>query len=458
MSQSPLPLIPQPGFIEQSPGRSTVSEITLKTTTNSELGPEGYELVVTPESITIASATAAGEFYGRVTLGQLRDKDGSLPCVRIVDQPRFAWRHLMIDTARHFFTKQELLHYLDVMAEHKFNIFHWHLNDTQAWRLEIKRYPKLCSIGAWREKIEWGLDPNSTRAWNDKGQYGGFYTQDDVREIVAHAAKLHIKVLPEIEMPGHSRGGLLAHPEFSCNGTGQSGVYCAGNEGTFEFLEHILDEVFELFPSEFIHIGADEVPKEPWKECPKCQARMKSEGLATEDELQSYFVRRMEKYLNAHGRRLVGWDEILEGGLAPNATVMSWRGMGGGIAAAKAGHDVVMTPTSHCYFDLYQAKEGQPLALGGYVPLETVYQFEPVSDEIPANQRHHVLGGGGNLWTEFIPNYGHLMYMTYPRACALAETLWSPTQTRDWQSFKKRLATHSERLHKMGVLYARTIA
>ena len=249
----------------------------------------------------------------------------------------------------------------------------------------------------------------------------------------------------------------MAHPEFTCDGTPWSGVYCAGNDATFEFLEHVLSEVMELFPSPFIHVGGDEVDKTAWKKCPRCQARMQAQGLQDADELQSYFIRRMETFLSAHGRRLVGWDEILEGGLAPGATVMSWRGMKGGVAAAQAGHDVVMTPTEHCYFDLYQAKEAQPRALGGYVPLEAVYAFEPVSPQIPEDKKHHVLGGGGNLWTEFIPNYGHLMYMAYPRACALAETLWSSQESRNWPDFKARMKTHAARLEAMGVLYARTI-
>lgn len=258
-------------------------------------------------------------------------------------------------------------------------------------------------------------------------------------------------------MPGHSRGALSAHPEFTCDGTPHSGVFCAGNDAAFEFLQNILSEVLDLFPSPFIHVGGDEVPKNHWKECPKCQARMRAEGLKDEDELQSYFIRRMEKFLNANNRRLIGWDEILEGGLAPNATVMSWRGIKGGIAAALAGHDVVMTPTSHCYFDYYQGKVGQPKAIGGYLPLETVYDFEPIPAELPPDKTHHVLGGGGNLWTEFMPNYGHVQYMTYPRACALAEVLWSPREGRDIEDFKARLKTHTKFMDALGVRYARSL-
>ena len=451
-----LPIIPKPVRVEELPGRST-AEVTITSQADSALGNEGYELHITPSAVTLAANAPTGVFYGQQTLRQLRAADGSLPCCRIWDKPRFGWRGLMLDVARHFFTKAEIKHFLDVMAVHKLNVFHWHLDDTQAWRIEIKKYPRLTEIGAWRDKIEWGLDPGSSRAWNAAGQYGGFYTQDDVREIVAYAADRHIMVVPEIEMPGHSRGALMAHPEFSCNGTPYAGVFCAGNDAAFEFLQNILTEVLALFPSQFIHVGGDEVSKDFWKKCPRCQTRLRAEGLKDEDELQSYFIRRIEKFINVNGRRLIGWDEILEGGLAPNATVMSWRGVAGGVAAAQAGHDVVMTPASHCYFDLYQAKIGQPKALGGFVPLETVYEFEPIATEIPADKAHHVLGGGGNIWTEFMPNYGHVQFMTYPRACALAETLWSPKENRNFEDFKIRLKSHTKLLDTLGVNYARTM-
>ena len=451
-----LPIIPKPVRVEELPGRST-AEVTITSKADSALGTEGYELSITPVAATLAANTPAGIFYGQQTLRQLRADDGSLPCCRIWDKPRFGWRGLMLDVARHFFTKAEIKHFLDVMSVHKFNVFHWHLDDTQGWRIEIKKYPRLTEIGAWREKIEWGLDPGASRGWNAKGQYGGFYTQDDVREIVAYAADRHITVVPEIEMPGHSRGALMAHPEFSCNGTPYSGVFCAGNDASFVFLQNILSEVMDLFPSQFIHIGGDEVPKDFWKTCPRCQARLRAESLPDEDALQSYFVRRIEKFINANGRRLVGWDEILEGGLAPNATVMSWRGMAGGIAAANAGHDVVMTPTTNCYLDLYQAKVAQPRALGGFVPLEQVYEFEPIPAEIQADKVQHILGGGGNLWTEYMPNYGHLQYMAYPRACALAETLWSPKDSRNLADFQARLKPHTKLLDILGVTYARTL-
>ena len=451
-----LPIIPKPVRVEELPGRSTAA-VTIAGHADRALGTEGYELQITPAAVTLAANAPAGIFYGQQTLRQLRAADGSLPGCKIWDKPRFGWRGLMLDVARHFFTPAEIKHFLDVMAVHKFNVFHWHLDDTQAWRIEIKKYPRLTEIGAWREKIEWGLDPGASRAWNAAGQYGGFYTQDEVREIVAYAADRHITVVPEIEMPGHSRGALTAHPEFSCTGTPYSGVFCTGNDATFEFLQNILSEVIALFPSPFIHVGGDEVSKDAWKQCPRCQQRLRAEGLKDEHELQSFFIQRIEKFINAQGRRLIGWDEILEGGLAPNATVMSWRGMAGGIAAANAGHDVVMTPTTHCYLDLYQGKAAQLRALGGFVPLEQVYAFEPIPAEIQEDKAHHILGGGGNLWTEFMPNYGHVQFMAYPRACALAETLWSTKESRDLADFKARLKTHTKLLDALGVTYARTL-
>jgi len=462
-----LPIIPQPVRAEELPGQSK-AEVAVIGSTDPALGSEGYELQVTPTAVTLAASSPAGIFYGQQTLRQLRTAEGALPCCRIWDKPRFSWRGLMLDVSRHFFTKEEIKHFLDVMALHKFNVFHWHLVDDQGWRVEIKRYPRLTEIGAWRNGIGFGLDAGASRNYRVDGRYGGFFTQDDVREIVAHAASRHITVVPEIELPGHSTAALAAHPEFSCSGGPYAietqggicaGVYCAGQDAAFQFLETILGEVIALFPSQYIHIGGDEVPKDNWQKCPRCQQRIRGEGLKNEAELQSYFIKRIEKFINARGRRLIGWDEILEGGLAPNATVMSWRGVAGGIAAANAGHDVVMTPTTHCYFDFYQDRGGQPLAAGyqGVLPLEKVYEFEPIAAEIPADKAHHVLGGGGNLWTECMPNYGHLQFMAYPRACALAETLWSPKDSRNYANFQARLKTHTKLLETLGVTYARTL-
>ena len=462
-----ISIIPKPVRIEELSGQSK-AEISIVNNADPALGNEGYELHITPAAVTLAANSPAGIFYGQQTLRQLRAADGTLPCCGIWDKPRFGWRGLMMDVSRHFFTKDEIKHFLDVMAAHKLNVFHWHLVDDQGWRIEIKKYPRLTDIGAWRRGIGFGLDAGASRNYGVDGRYGGFYTQDDVREIVAHATSRHITVVPEIEMPGHSTAAVAAHPEFSCSGGPYSvdisggifgGIFCAGQDAAFTFLENILAEVIALFPSQFIHVGGDEVPKDNWKKCPRCQQRIRAEGLKDEHELQSYFIRRIEKFINAKGRRLIGWDEILEGGLAPNATVMSWRGVKGGIAAANAGHDVVMTPTTHCYFDFYQAAVGQPLAAGyhGILPLEKVYEFEPVPAEIPADHAHHVLGGGGNLWTETIPNYGHLQFMTYPRACALAETLWSPKESRNLADFIARLKAHTKLLDTLGVTYARTL-
>ena len=462
-----ITVIPKPVRVEELPGRST-AQLAISISADPALGNEGYELHVTPEFVKLAANAPAGIFYGQQTLRQLRTADGSLPCCRIWDKPRFSWRGLMLDVSRHFITKEEIKHFLDVMAVHKFNVFHWHLVDDQGWRIEIKRYPRLTEIGAWRNGIGFGLDGGSSRNYRADGRYGGFFTQDDVREIVAHAASRQIAVVPEIELPGHSTAALAAHPEFSCSGGPYAlemhggicaGVYCAGQDATFQFLENILGEVIALFPSQYIHIGGDEVPKGNWKNCPHCQQRIRVEGLKNEDELQSYFIKRIEKFINSQGRRLIGWDEILEGGLAPKATVMSWRGVAGGIDAANAGHDVVMTPTTYCYFDYYQGPAAQPRGADWAPPLsvEKVYEFEPVPTEIAAHKAHHVLGGGGNLWTEFMPNYGHVQFMTYPRACALAETLWSPKESRNLDDFKARLKTHVKLLDTLGVNYARTL-
>ena len=460
-----ISVIPKPVRVEELPGRST-AQVTIRVTADPALGNEGYDLHISPEFVKLAANSPAGIFYGQQTLRQLRADDGSLPCCRIWDKPRFGWRGLMLDVSRHFFTKEEIKHFLDVMAAHKLNVFHWHLVDDHGWRIEIKKYPRLTDIGAWRNSIGFGLDAGASRNYRADGRYGGFFTQDDVREIVAHAASRQITVVPEIEMPGHSTAALAAHPEFSCSGGPYSldinggvfgGIFCAGQDVAFEFLENILGEVLALFPSQFIHIGGDEVPKDNWKQCPRCQQRRAAEQLKDEHELQSYFIRRIEKFINAHGRRLIGWDEILEGGLAPNATVMSWRGVAGGIAAANAGHDVVMTPGTHCYLDHYQAKLGQPKAIGGFTSWEKAYEFEPVSPEIAPDKAPHVLGGAGNLWTEYMPNYGHLQFMAYPRACALAETLWSAKDSRDLAGFTARLKTHTKLLETLGVTYARTL-
>jgi hexosaminidase len=348
-----------------------------------------------------------------------------------------------------------------LMALYKFNYFHWHLTEDQGWRIEIKKYPKLAEVAAYRNETIVGH--HSDRPHQFDGQrYGGYYTQEDIKEIVDHAGKHYVTIVPEIEMPGHSQAALAAYPELGCAGGPYEvatrwgifkEVYCAGNEKTFEFLEGVLTEVIELFPGKYIHIGGDECPKDRWNECDRCQARIKEEGLEDENELQSYFTKRIETFLLAHDRRLIGWDEILEGGLAPEATVMSWRGTKGGIEAAKLNHDVIMTPTHFCYFDYYQSKEksGEPLAIGGFLPLDTVYSFEPVPDELTVEEAKHILGAQGNVWTEYIKTPEHVEYMAYPRACALAEAVWTPKGNKNFNDFLKRMEEHYQRLNALNV-------
>jgi hexosaminidase len=424
------------------------------------LGPEGYLLSSTERSVVIEAFRPAGLFYGIQTLFQLLPaaveapaaSDGrtwTVPCLKIEDQPRFGWRGVHLDVCLHFYPVEFIKKYIDLLAMYKMNVFHWHLTEDQGWRLQIKKYPALTQAGAWRRETTYDGKP-----------YGGFYTQAEIRDVVAYAAKRFITVVPEIEMPGHCLSALTAYPELSCSGGPFevetdwgifSDVFCAGNEKTFEFLEDVLTEVFELFPSQYIHIGGDEVPKTRWHNCVKCQARIKAEGLADENELQSYFIRRIEKFVNSRGRRLIGWDEILEGGLAPNATVMSWRGVAGGIAAARQGHDVVMTPTTHCYFDYYQSKENEPEAFPAYLPIETVYSYEPVPVELRPDEARHILGAQANVWTEYMPDTAQVEYMLLPRMLALSEVVWTKKDLRNFRDFSERLIPHFDRLEAKGV-------
>lgn len=431
---------------------------------DASLGAEGYRLTVTPDGVTIAGGGGPGMFYGMQTLLQLlppqvfgsAKADASVawtvPAVEIKDQPRFQWRGLLLDVSRHFVNKQEIENFLDLMAQHKLNTFHWHLTDDNGWRAEIKKYPKLTEIAAWRDGIDFGLDPKAGTAYNKDGKYGGFYTQDEMREIVAYAKARYITIVPEIEMPGHCWSAISVYPELGCIGV-KSNAYCPGNDEAFTFVENVLTEIMDIFPSKLIHIGGDEVEKGNWTKCEKCQARIKKENLKDVNELQSYFIKRVEKFLNEKGRTLIGWDEILEGGLAPNATVMSWRSVEGGITAANAGHDVVMTPVTHCYLDYYQAKTGEPKAIGGFVPLQKTYSFEPVAANIAPDKAKHVLGAAGNLWSEFFPNYAHVQYMGYPRACAIAEVTWTDPKLKNWDDFKSRMETQFQRLKAQGVNY-----
>ncbi|MFO7888818.1 MAG: family 20 glycosylhydrolase [bacterium] len=443
----------------------------------SELGAEGYTLSVKKNGIHIKANTAKGIFYGIQTLRQLlpvemeasiqseNRQEWSVPLVKIKDEPRFPYRGMHLDVCRHFMPKEFIKKYIDYIAMHKMNTFHWHLTEDQGWRIEIKKYPRLTEIGAWREETLKGDLNNLPRKFDGK-RYGGYYTQEEIKEIVAYANSRFVTIIPEIEMPGHSLAALAAYPEISCTGGPfevrttwgiSQDVYCAGKEKTFKFLENVLSEVIELFPSRYIHIGGDECPKERWKNCPDCQTRIRENNLKDEHELQSYFIQRIEKFLNSKGRFLIGWDEILEGGLAPEATVMSWRGMEGGIAAAQQGHDVIMTPTSHCYFDYYQGEpDFEPKAIGGYTPLKKVYSFNPIPDILSEKEKRHILGAQGNVWTEYISGPDQVEYMAIPRMAALAEVVWSPPEKREWHDFLDRMGYQLKRYKKLGINFAKS--
>lgn len=408
--------------------------------------PESYTLSVTPQRILIQATSGAGLFYGIQTLLQLSQpmRTGySVTSIEIQDTPRFAYRGFMLDVSRHFFSKEFVKKQIDALAYYKINRLHLHLTDAAGWRIEIKKYPLLTEFAAWRTDASWKKWWNGGRKYvrfDEPGAYGGYYTQDDIREILAYARQHHITVIPEIEMPAHSEEVLAAYPQLSCSGEPYKNAdFCVGNEETFTFLENVLTEVMELFPSEYIHIGGDEAGKAAWKTCPKCQKRMKDEHLSNVDELQSYLIHRIEVFLNAHGRKLLGWDEILQGGLAPNATVMSWRGEEGGIAAVRSGHRAIMTPGGYCYLDGYQdAPYSQPEAIGGYLPLKKVYSYNPVSDSLTVEQAKLVYGTQGNLWVEYIQEPEHVEYMMYPRILALAEVAWSAPERKSWEDFYPR--------------------
>lgn len=445
-----------------------------KTAASAELGDEGYRLDVTADGVTIEASTPAGAFYGCQTLRQLfapvadppkaHSKTAwTIPCIHIVDRPRFAWRGMMLDSARHFQDKATVERYIDLLACYKMNRLHWHLTDDQGWRVEIKKYPRLTEVGAWRPNRNAEL--NRLPGGADE-RYGGFYTQDDLREIVAYAAARNVTIVPEIEMPGHCLAMLAAYPELSCTGgsftLGKTWIYqdvcCAGNDRVFEFLDDVLTEVAGLFPSPWIHVGGDECPKNRWRQCPKCHARIQREGLRDESELQSYFIRRMAKIVEAKGRRLIGWDEILEGGLAPSATVQSWRGTSGGLAAARAGHDVIMSPGSHCYLDhSYQA-----------LTTKKSYSYEPIPPQLEPDRASHVLGIEGCMWLgnvskryllrtgQVLPTAG-IDVQVFPRLLALAEVGWSPKDNRDWADFKGRVREQARQLELRGVSVARDV-
>lgn len=421
--------------------------------------PESYTLSVTSQRIEIRATSGAGLFYGMQTLLQLMQPTStgsySVPSVEIEDTPRFAYRGLMLDVSRHFSTKEFIKKQIDALAYYKINRLHLHLTDAAGWRLEIKKYPLLTDFAAWRTDPTWKKWWNGGRKYlryDEPGASGGYYTQDDIREILEYARQHYITVIPEIEMPSHSEEVLAAYPQLSCSGEPyKNSDFCVGNEETFTFLENVLTEVMELFPSEYIHVGGDEAGKSAWKTCPKCQKRMKDEHLANVDELQSYLIHRIEKFLNNHGRRLLGWDEILQGGIAPNATVMSWRGEEGGIAAVTSGHHAIMTPGAYCYLDSYQdAPYSQPEAIGGYLPLKKVYAYDPVPASLTAEQAKLVYGMQGNLWVEYIPTPEHVEYMIYPRMLALAEVAWSAPERKSWPDFHTRALSAVADLQKKG--------
>jgi hexosaminidase len=441
--------------------------------------PESYTLTINPSVVHLKAASGAGLFRGLQTLFQIFPseivrrnlpmtyKEWTLPALMIKDYPRYSYRGMHLDVSRHFFPKEFVKKYIDLIAMYRMNTFHWHLTDDNGWRIEIKKYPELTKTAAWRvdhEDKPWGDRP--LQKPGEPATYGGFYTQDDIREIVRYAADRYITVIPEIEMPAHSIEVLAAYPEFSCKGGPftvppgsywpNSDILCAGNDSVFTFLQDVLTEVIELFPSQYIHIGGDEADRTNWKTCPKCQSRKTAEGLKDEKELQSYFIRRIEKFVVEKNRKIIGWDEILEGGLAPEATVMSWRGFEGGIAAARQGHDAFMTPTSHCYFDYYQADpEFEPVAIGGFTTLRKVYSYEPTPAELTEKEAKHILGTQGNLWTEFIQTTEQVEYMVLPRMIALAEVAWTQPGQKDWHDFRARLEEQFIRLQKMQTNFSR---
>ena len=428
---------------------------------------EEYSLEINKKLIKISTKTSKGAFYAIQSLLQLipaktNSKKIAIQCLKINDKPQFAYRGMHLDVSRHFFSVDFIKKYLDLMAMLKMNTFHWHLTDDQGWRIEIKKYPKLQKVAAFRDETLIGHYADEPHQFDGK-KYGGFYTQKEIKDIVKYASERQITVIPEIEMPGHSQAAIAAYPELGCTrnklevaakwGVFED-IYCT-NENTFKFLENVIDEVISLFPGKYIHIGGDEAPKSRWKNCVHCQNVIKKEGLKNEHELQSYFIKQMEKYINSKGKQIIGWDEILEGGLAPNATVMSWRGNVGAIEAAKQQHDVILTPNSHCYFDYYQSdNEDEPLAIGGFLPLKKVYNFNPIPDELTKQEARFVLGAQGNIWTEYLSTPEKVEYMAFPRMVALSEVVWSAKEHKNYDDFISRLEFFNKRLDAKNVQYA----
>ena len=442
------------------------------------LGGEGYRLDVTPSGVTITSATPAGAFYATRTILQLlppevfqrtlvRHVAWRMPAVSIEDRPQFRWRGMHLDVARHFMPKAFVEKYIDLLALHKMNVFHWHLTDDQGWRIQIKRYPRLTTVGAWRRETVVGKpQEDTTKNVYDHRRYGGYYTQADIRQVVAYARHRFVTIVPEIEMPGHSQAAIAAYPSLGnfddttirpWTSWGVTPHILNPSDTTIAFMENVLTEVMALFPGPYIHTGGDEAIKPEWKASPRAQERIKAVGLKNEDELQGWFTGRIGAFLRAHGRRLVGWDEILEGNISPDAVVMVWRDPKVALAAAQAGHDVVMTPGSYTYFDHYQSlnHDAEPLAIGGYLPLDSVYAFEPDPAGRISAEGSHMLGAQGQVWTEYLPTPKAVEYMAFPRECALAEVLWTPTSEKSFSDFMARLPKHLERLRALGINYRR---
>lgn len=467
------------GYVLESTGKALAVEagatgshaIVLRLGLQTE-NPEAYLLEVNEDQVTITGSSAAGVFYGiqtlRKSLPVAKDAQVVLPPVRVNDAPRFAYRGMMLDVCRHFFSLDSVKRYIDMLALHNINRFHWHLTDDQGWRIEIKKYPQLTQIGSQRKETVIGRNSGKY----DGIPYGGYYTQEEAREIVAYAKDRYITVIPEFEMPGHMQGVLAAFPELGCTGGPydvwtqwgvSEDVICAGNDKSLELIKDVLAELIEIFPSEYIHVGGDECPKTRWEKCPKCQAKIRQLGLkddkehTAEQRLQSYIITEAEKFLNAHGRKIIGWDEILEGGVAPNATVMAWRGAGEGVKAAKMRHDVIMVPTTYFYFDYYQTNilDEEPLAIGGYVPIEKVYSFEPYQKELTAEENKHIIGLQANLWTEYITSFRHVEYMVLPRMAALSEIQWTQPQFKDYGDFLERMPKMFDIYDIYGYNYAR---
>ncbi|HXV16778.1 MAG TPA: beta-N-acetylhexosaminidase [Gemmatimonadaceae bacterium] len=457
-------------------GTSSGNRIVLRLDpTLSRLGDEGYTLDVAPGVVSIRAPKPAGIFYGIQSLRQLLPPEifreapvtgvaWTIPAVHIEDSPRFAWRGMHLDVVRHFMPKEFVKKFIDLLALHKMNSLHLHLTDDQGWRIQIKKYPRLTEAGAWRDQTLIGHEnSDTTKHVFDRQKHGGFYTQDDIREIVAYAKARYVNIVPEIEMPGHAQAAISAYPELGNTGTqvgirehwGVSTHILNPEDKTIAFMQDVLGEVLTLFPGKFIHVGGDEAVKDEWKASPRVQARIRELGLKDENELQSWFIRKMDTYLTQHGRRLIGWDEILEGGLAPNATVMSWRGTAGGIAAAREGHDVVMAPGNPLYFDHYQSRDtnAEPLAIGGFNPLDSVYAYDPMPAELEPQFAKHILGAQGQLWSEYLPDPKHVEYMAFPRVSALSEVLWTPKDRRDYSDFMARLPIHLRRLDILDVNY-----